>query len=112
MAKRLASFVYVDGKAYGPDDDIPAEVAKAITNPKAWADDAAQSESGDSGEPDQGYSKLKVADLKAEIAARNADRGDEAKILITAQAKHDDLVAALEADDAAQSESEDSGDGS
>lgn len=35
--KKLARTVYVDGKGYGPDDDVPAEVAAQITNPNAWA---------------------------------------------------------------------------
>lgn len=35
--KRLASFVHVGGKVYGPNDDVPADVAKQITNEKAWA---------------------------------------------------------------------------
>ena len=36
--KQLVSTVYVEGKAYGPDDDVPAEVAEQITNPKAWGE--------------------------------------------------------------------------
>lgn len=45
MAKRLVSTVHVhledEGRTvvYGPDDDVPADHAKLITNPKAWADD-------------------------------------------------------------------------
>lgn len=35
--KELAAFVYVDGQVYGPGDDVPADVAKQITNPDAWA---------------------------------------------------------------------------
>ena len=35
--KKLAVYVSVDGKQYGPDDTVPAEVAKQITNPDAWA---------------------------------------------------------------------------
>jgi hypothetical protein len=35
--RKLATTVYVDGTAYGPDDDVPAAVAEQITNPKAWA---------------------------------------------------------------------------
>jgi len=34
--KKLVAFVHVNGVAYGPNDDVPAEVAKLITNPKAW----------------------------------------------------------------------------
>lgn len=37
-SKKLATYVHVDGVAYGPDSDVPADVAKQITNPKAWAD--------------------------------------------------------------------------
>lgn len=36
--KKLATFVHVNGSVYGPDDEVPADVAKEITNPKAWAD--------------------------------------------------------------------------
>lgn len=39
-ARKLASFVHVDGVAYGPDDDVPVDVAKQITNPSAWAPEA------------------------------------------------------------------------
>lgn len=37
VSKKLAAFVQVDGVVYGPDDSVPADVAKKITNPKAWA---------------------------------------------------------------------------
>lgn len=43
-AKRLAGYVHVGGQVYGPASDVPPEVAKQITNPKAWAD-------GESAEP-------------------------------------------------------------
>lgn len=35
-ARKLRTYVHVDGQVYGPDDDVPAEVAKRIENPKAW----------------------------------------------------------------------------
>ncbi|MFF2189244.1 hypothetical protein [Streptomyces sp. NPDC058155] len=35
--KRLIAYVHVDGVAYGPDDEIPAKVAKRIGD-HAWAD--------------------------------------------------------------------------
>ncbi len=35
---RLARAVSVGGRWYGPDDEIPADVAAKIRNPKAWAD--------------------------------------------------------------------------
>jgi hypothetical protein len=37
--KRLAVFVTVDGTQYGPDDDVPAEVAEKIENPDVWAEE-------------------------------------------------------------------------
>lgn len=40
MAQRkLAAVVYVDGVAYGPDNQPPADVADQITNPKAWGEE-------------------------------------------------------------------------
>lgn len=34
--KKLVRAVNVDGEWYQPGDDVPAEVAERITNPKAW----------------------------------------------------------------------------
>lgn len=39
MGKKLNTHVWVDGTWYGPDDDVPAEVAKQIDNPKVWESD-------------------------------------------------------------------------
>jgi hypothetical protein len=44
MARRLHSYVHVDGVAYGPDDEVPAEVANRI-GAHAWQD-SGQSEDG------------------------------------------------------------------
>ncbi|MFI7608789.1 hypothetical protein ACIBTV_27265 [Micromonospora sp. NPDC049366] len=33
---RLQGYVHVHGGVYGPDDDVPADIARLITNPKAW----------------------------------------------------------------------------
>lgn len=40
MARRLNTYVHVDGVAYGPDDKVPAAVAKKILAPDVWTDDA------------------------------------------------------------------------
>ena len=53
---------------------------------------------------DEGYGGWKVADLKAEIAARNEGRTEENQIVPEGTTKVT-LVAALEADDAATSAS-------
>jgi hypothetical protein len=55
-----------------------------------------------SDEPTSRYASLKAPDLKAEIAKRNKGRTD-ADMIVPAGKKNADLVAALEADDAAQS---------
>lgn len=34
--KTLARHVTIGGKTYGPGDDVPADMAEQITNPKAW----------------------------------------------------------------------------
>lgn len=57
MAGRLAATVYIDGQAYGPDDDVPADVAKRIDNPKAWAE---QPTSEPANEPPAGNASLEV----------------------------------------------------
>jgi hypothetical protein len=53
------------------------------------------------GPTDEGsYSSLKVADLKAEIETRNEGREEDA--VLSTEGKKADLIAALEADDAAR----------
>ena len=37
----LASNVYVDGVLYPAGEDVPAEVADKVTNPKAWGESPA-----------------------------------------------------------------------
>lgn len=45
MAGRLKVYVTVDGQQYGPDDTVPADVAKKIDNPDVWAEDEKKSSS-------------------------------------------------------------------
>ncbi|MFE5658370.1 hypothetical protein ACFQ9H_19535 [Streptomyces sp. NPDC056517] len=49
MSRRLIAYVHVDGQAYGPGDDVPAEVAERI-GAHAWADDSDDGD-GDETEP-------------------------------------------------------------
>jgi len=37
--RKLSTYVHIDGVAYGPDDEVPAEVAERITAPGVWADE-------------------------------------------------------------------------
>ncbi len=50
--RRLATFVHVGDSVYGPDDEVPADVAALITNPAAWAPapDAVEGDVDPSGE--------------------------------------------------------------
>lgn len=97
MSKRkLATYVHVNGTVYGPDDDVPADVAKEITNPKAWADGAASEEPTGP----KAVADMNGNELKDEIARRNEGRDEESQIK-PASKKKDDLLAALVADDAA-----------
>lgn len=53
MARRLKTYVHVDGTAYGPDDEVPADVAKRIGD-HAWEDGSGvrQQPGGDEPSPD------------------------------------------------------------
>lgn len=55
------------------------------------------------------YEGMKVADLKAELERRNADRDEDGQILVEGSGKNGavvgkDIIAALEADDAASTD--------
>lgn len=95
MAKLIAT-LYVNGAVYKPGDDVPADVAKLATNPALW--DEVPAGQGDEPGDDSGYGGMTVADLKATIDQRNADRA-EADQIAPEGAKKADLVAALLADD-------------
>lgn len=55
-SRRLAAFVHVNDVAWGPDDEVPADVAALITNPAAWAipEPVAAPDPVSVPEPDQG----------------------------------------------------------
>lgn len=52
--RRLATWVVLDGTAYGPHSDLSAEQAARITNPLAWADDPPASDEPAPATPDPG----------------------------------------------------------
>lgn len=98
---RLRSFVHVpvgmDWVVYGPDDEVPAEHAALITNPKAWADGkapsaedsskASESSNDGSSEPPRA-GKGSSRDAWAQFAA---DRG----VHVEDEDSRDDIIAAL-----------------
>lgn len=95
-----------------PDTSAPTALLADQEVPD-WATDLVHADdlvgSDDSGGEDAtGYEAKTVAELKAEIAGRNEGREDEAKI--PASGNKPDLVAALEADDAASQDADDDSD--
>ena len=104
MANTLVTYVHIAGAVYGPGDKVPADVAKRITNPAAWGGKPAEADEADEGS----YSDMKVADLRAEVESRNADRDEAAKI--SAKRNKAVLVSALESDDKAKPDKGDDGD--
>lgn len=51
MSRRLRTFVHVDGRAYGPGDEVPDEVADQITNPDVWDEDTDDEPDADRASP-------------------------------------------------------------
>lgn len=111
---KLAFHVHVqdengDVKVFGPDDTVPAWAAKKITNSSAWASSDAQAEGAVEGSEDpedsgpKPYSEWLKADLEAEVASRNEGRDEDDAIEVEGSGNKPDLIAALEADDAANS---------
>lgn len=47
---RLSIHVNVDGTWYGPESEVPDEVAARITNPKVWVGEPAAEPAGGNGE--------------------------------------------------------------
>lgn len=91
--KKLSANTTIGNMTYPADSVPPKEIAKQITNPKAWGGSLPEFEA------DSAYSSMKVADLKAEIEKRNADREDDAKL--SDEGNKAALIAVLDADDAA-----------
>jgi len=106
---QLAYTVYVkdpktnEDVAYGPDsDDIPGWALKQMGD--HCFEDGQKTDSDDEPDGQVAYSKQNVPDLEAEIERRNNDRADDDQIVVGGKGNKADLVAALEADDAAHAE--------
>ncbi|MFI6368703.1 hypothetical protein ACIBG0_38980 [Nocardia sp. NPDC050630] len=85
--RKLIAHVHVyddegNSHVFGPGDDVPADVAKRITNPDAWEPES------DNGEPSESWT---VADLKAYAELHEIDLGDATKKA--------DILAAIAGDD-------------
>ncbi len=93
-AGKLATFVHVNGSVYGPDDDVPADVAALISNPKAWAEQpaGAQQKAGAGSEseiPPKGGAGSGAEHWRAYAAKVDVEIADDAS--------REDVIAALEA---------------
>jgi hypothetical protein len=42
MSRKAAAYVHVAGQVFAPGDEVPDAIAKKITNPAAWGDEAAK----------------------------------------------------------------------
>lgn len=108
---------------FNPGDDVPAWAAKQITNPDAWktADDDTEPVDADDQTPDDpdadstdggdeygvDYDAMKVDQLKELIDQRNEGRDEDDLIEVEGKGNKPDLIAALQADDAAQADAGD-----
>ena len=98
MGKKLAYHVTVpteDGsyKTYGPDDDLPADVAKKITNPSAWEGGAAPVQAAAASSPPSDVPPRGGQGSGRDAwAAYAASKGVD----VPAEASRDDIVAACE----------------
>lgn len=95
MGRKLRETVVSAGVIYpaGTDEkDVEGKVTADV-----WDGDTDSSDGGDTG-----YAGMKVADLKAEIDKRNEGRDEGDLIEPDEPGNKPELVAALEADDAAQ----------
>lgn len=94
MARTLNRAVLAGGVIYPAGTAATNELEDAIPNADFWTGEASAP-----GEESQGYASQTAAELKAEIDRRNEGREEDA--LISKTGKKADLIAALEADDAA-----------
>lgn len=101
---------YLQRGAAMPENLVDGELERLIAaGLVAEVPDEPQGEDSDtSGAPPaegKPYEGVKLAELKAELEKRNADRAEEAKITPAEPGNKPEIIAALLADDAAQAES-------
>lgn len=118
MAK-LRTYVHIDGRAYGPEDTVPAAVAAKISNPDVWDGPApARAGSGIAAQPGaggvlpvtlqekSGSGAHPAADAGSDVPPKGgAGSGKDAwaayaakhDVKVADDATRDDIVAALDA---------------
>jgi hypothetical protein len=98
---RLKAFVHVAGSVYGPGDEVPAEVARLITNPKAWEGGVPpvfDDETGGDGQ--SGDASVEVAEPPRSGAGSGrpawAEYAASLGLEVPADASRDDIIAAVD----------------
>ncbi|MET9729236.1 hypothetical protein ABZZ79_00795 [Streptomyces sp. NPDC006458] len=97
MTRRLIAYVHVDGKAYGPDSEVPADVAKRIGD-HAWADaDSTAEAPSPAGVGDSGMTK-EAPPRSGRGSGVEAWRAyaEQHDLDVAADASREDIIAAAE----------------
>ncbi|WP_327162105.1 hypothetical protein [Streptomyces zaomyceticus] len=106
MSRRLIAYVHVDGQAYGPGDDVPAEVAERI-GAHAWADDTDGELIGEHGPETVGFAGPRADGSGGDVEAPpRSGRGSgidawrsflaDHEVGVDADASREDMIAAAE----------------
>jgi len=103
MTRRLKTFVHVGGDAYGPDDEVPAEVAERIGD-HAWEDDSEVR--GEDGPDTVGFADPSTSQPQIVEAPPRSGRGsgveawrafaEQHELDVAADATREDIIAAAE----------------
>ncbi|AQW55291.1 hypothetical protein ACIQPP_05580 [Streptomyces violaceusniger] len=95
MSRRLIAYVHVDGVAYGPDSQVPADVAKRIGD-HAWTDGA---EPAEAPADESGGSDVEAPPRSGRGSGIDAWRAfaQQHDVEFAADANREDIIAACEA---------------
>lgn len=94
MTGRLIAYVHVDGVAYGPDDTVPAAVAKRIGS-HAWEDPEAAAGDGDDLAPPTLLQEPPRSGRGSGVDAWRA-YAEQEDVDVAPEASREDVIAALE----------------
>lgn len=99
MGRRLNTFVHVDGVPYGPDDEVPAAVARRI-GAHAWADTSdVEDIDGDQDDGDGSGGDVEAPPRSGRGSGIEAWRqfAEQRDVEVPAEASREDIIAACEA---------------
>ncbi|MFI5808981.1 hypothetical protein [Streptomyces sp. NPDC051561] len=93
MSRHLIAYVHVDGVAYGPEDTVPADVAKRI-GVHAWTDD--DTEVDDQDDPGGGDAEAPPRSGRGSGEAAWRVFAEQHDVEVADDATRDDVIAACE----------------